>query len=196
MKARTRNAVGTLVLLVTLFAVGGIAYVGVHLRGEERARADADEKKVFAFQPGAVKALRVVAKGDDVRLVRGEGGAWRIVAPAEAPADPEAVRRLLERLASLEKRGVSSAAGASRDALANYGLDDPQVRIEAEIDDGRTERLALGDTSGFDGAMFVMPTDGRVLVVAGHARMALEQGLSDLKEKPTPPPEPAPKTGG
>lgn len=198
MKARARTALTTGFLLVTAAAVVGIAYYGVALRGEERARTDEAEKKVFLLDPKAVMELRVSAKGDEVRLVRGEGDArWRIVAPVQAAADEEAVGRLLERLATLERRGVSAAPGASTSVLASFGLDAPKVRLEAVLDDGRTERLALGDTTGFDGAMFVMPTDGRVLVVTSNARAALEQGLADLREKePSPrPAEGSPRAG-
>jgi hypothetical protein len=190
MKARARTALASGIVLVTAAAVVGMAYYGMALRGEERARTDESEKKVFLLEPNAVKELRVFAKGDEVRLVRGDGAGeagWRIVAPIQAAADEDAVRRLLERLATLERRGVSASAGASTSVLASFGLDAPKVRLEAVLDDGRTERLALGDTTGLDGVMFVMPTDGRVLVVAGHARTALEQGLADLREKDQPP---------
>jgi hypothetical protein len=185
MKARARTALGTGFLLVVLAAVGGIAYFGVHRRGEERARTDEAEKKVFLFEPPAVQELRVTAKGDAVRLARGPAG-WRIVAPVDAEADPAVVERLLQRLATLERRGVSASADAPTNVLASFGLDAPKVRLEVVLDDGRTERLALGATTGFDGAMFVMPTDGRVLVVSGNARAALEQGLAELKKKDEP----------
>jgi hypothetical protein len=203
MKARARTALGTGFLLVILAAVAGIAYFGVHRRGEERARTDEAKKEVFLLEPAAVKELRVAAKGDEVRLVRRPGeSVWRIVSPVDAAANEEAVGRLLGRLSTLERRGVSASAGAPERVLARFGLDAPKVRLELVLDDGRTERLALGDTTGFDGAMFVMPTDGRVLVVSGNARAALELGLADLRKKdaPTPPSEGSPasagKTGG
>jgi Domain of unknown function (DUF4340) len=203
-KARPRTALGTGFLLVILAAVGGIAYFGVHRRGEERARSDEAEKKVFLLEPAAVRELRVSAKGDEVRLVRGPGeSGWLIASPVDAAANEEAVARLLGRLATLERRGVSASAGAPERVLASFGLDAPKVRLELVLDDGRTERLALGDTTGFDGAMFVMPTDGRVLVVSGNARPALELGLADLMKKKDPPSRPAEgppasagKTGG
>jgi hypothetical protein len=203
MKARVRTALGTGFLLVVLAAVAGIAYFGVHRRGEERARTDEAEKKVFLLEPAAVKELRVAAKGDEVRLVRGSGGlGWRIASPVDAAANEEAVARLLGRLATLERRGVFALAGAPERVRASFGLEAPKVRLELVLDDGRTERLALGDTTGQDGAMFVMPTDGRVLVVSANARAALELGLADLTKKGPPdrPAEGSPasagKTGG
>ncbi len=182
MKARTRAAATTLVLLAGAAAAISVAWFGVHLNVAEEKARDARSKKLFALDPAKVTSAVVAAKGGEVKLVRA-GAGWRITSPVEADADPDAVRRLLDGLAGLERRATSAAAGASPAELASYGLAAPKGRIEVAVEGGHTERLALGDTNGFDGAMFVMPTDGEVAVVAGEARAALELGLDDLRDR-------------
>jgi len=182
LKARTRNALTTLLLLALAAAAIAVAWFGVFLRGEEERAEETRSRKVLALDPARAREVRLLGPGGEIRLVK-EGEDWRIVAPVRADADAEAVGRLLDRLAGLERRATSAKAGAPPESLGAYGLDAPRTRIEVVLDDGRTERLALGDDSGFDGAMFVQPTGGEVAVVASNARPDLEPGLETLRDR-------------
>jgi hypothetical protein len=181
-QARSRTALATLLLLVLACAAVAVAWFGVHLRGEEARKEEARSRRVLDLDPSRVRAVRLTGPGGEIRLVR-EGEAWRLVAPIAADADARAVGRLLDRLAGLERRAESAGPGASAETLRAYGLDAPRTRIEIALEDGRTERLALGDDSGFDGAMFVQPTGGEVAVVASNARPDLEPGLEALRDR-------------
>jgi hypothetical protein len=182
MKARARTAAAAGLLLVVALAVGAVAYWGVHLRGREEREAEARSKKVLAFDPAKVREVRVVRDGAEVRVVR-DGGRWRIEAPLRTDADAATVDRLLAALSALERRSRSAAAGASSDTLRAYGLAVPRTRLEVLLDGGGSERLALGDDSGFDGAMFVMPASGEVDVVASAPRADLEPSLDALRDR-------------
>lgn len=182
MKARTRTALGALLLLVLAGAAVAVAWFGVVLRGEEVREAEGRSRKVLDLDPALAREVRLTGAGGQIRIVK-EGEAWRIVAPLSADADGAAVGRLLDRLAGLERRGTSAGAGASPETLRTYGLEAPRTRIEVVLEGGRTESLALGDDSGFDGAMFVSPTGGEVAVVASSARADLEPGLDALRDR-------------
>src|SRR5512138_1689938 len=181
MKARARTALTTLVLLAMAAGTIAVAWFGVHLRGEEEKAGETRSRKVLAIDPARVRALRVVSGAREVRLAR-EGDSWRVVAPVAAAADADAVRRLLDRLAGLERRATSARGGALPSDLSPYGLDAPRTRIEATLDDGKVETLALGEDTGFDGAMFVQPTSGDIAVVASDARKDLD-ALDDLRDR-------------
>ena len=181
MKARARTAVTTLFLLAVAAGAVAVAWFGVHLRGDAERRREEKTRRVFeGLDAAKVREVRISGKDGEVRLVRA-GDGWKIAAPVEADADPDAVRRLLDRLVTLERRATSAPAG-TRD-LAAYGLAAPRARLEVTLEGGRTERLALGDDNGFDGAMFVQPGGGEVDVVAGDARAALDPGLLALRDK-------------
>ena len=182
MKARARSALTTLVLLAIAAGAVAVAWFGVHLRGAEEKAEEGRSKRVMAIDPARVRELRLVSGADAARLVR-EGETWRLVEPVAADADPDAVKRLLDRLSSLERRATSARAGALPSDLRPYGLDAPRARIEATLDDGKVETLALGEDTGFDGAMFVQPTSGEIVVVVGEARGDLVPGLEDLRDK-------------
>lgn len=183
MKARTRAALTTLVLLAVAGVAVSVAWFGVHLNvAEEKARADASKKLFAALDPAKVTSISVTAKGTDVKLER-DGTGWKIVSPVDVAADPDVVRRLLQGMAGLVRRATSAKPSTSAAELANYGLAAPAVRIAVTEQGGRTDRLALGATNGFDGSMFVMPTSGEVAVVAGDARPALAVDLDRLRDR-------------
>jgi hypothetical protein len=182
MKARTRTAVGAAFLLAAAIGAAAVAWFGVHLRGREEKAAETRTRRILAIEPAKVREIRIASRGSDVRLER-EGDSWRLAAPVRADADRETVDRLLGALSGLERRAESAKPGERADALAPYGLAAPRTRIEVAVEGGRTESLALGDDSGFDGVMFVMPTSGEVDVVASNARADLEPTLDALRDK-------------
>ncbi len=182
MKARTRNAVVPLVLLAAVAAAVAYAYYGVERKGEhEKARKETEEK-LFSFQREQVKELTVEAKGSSAKLVRGDTG-WRIVSPVEAEADRGVVDALLDKMAGLRRKQAIESGDAGPANLGRFGLDKPRVRVALALEGGKSETLALGDESGFDGSIFVRPTGGTVELVGGDARWAIEKDLFDLREK-------------
>jgi hypothetical protein len=208
--ARSRLAYGTALLLVVAGAASGLAWFAVVKRGAEKKAVEGRKKRVLDIEAARVTALRVRALGDDFRLERSTGAGpgkvrWRIVAPFTAEADGARVTALLARLAGLERRAQSAAAGESQDRLRTYGLDAPTARFDLELEGGRTATLALGSDTGLDGILFVMPTTGEVLMVESRARQALERTASDLRQRPLPaapapparpPGTPSPPPGG
>jgi hypothetical protein len=116
-----------------------------------------------------------------MRIVRVEGG-WRIASPPEGLADAGRVAALLERLSSL--RSLSRIAAPGAGGLAAYGLDPPRSRLSVRLEGGRTETLALGEPTRFDGSLYVQPTSGAVERVSAEARLGLAAGLEGLRARP------------
>jgi hypothetical protein len=182
-KRRVRPGAVILVLAVMAAGAVAVASLGVRLRGTERRLAAGRSQRVLELEPARVTALSVSVGGEARRLVRGAAG-WRIAAPVDAPADGAVVARLLAGLAALERRATVAAPGASPERLRSYGLDAPEALLEVTLEDGRSLSLAFGSGTGEDGAMFVQPGSGEVVLVAASARGALLPTLSELAAAP------------
>jgi len=169
------------ILAVAAIAAGAaaVARLGVRLRGEERRSAQGRTARVVELDPARATALRVSVGGEERRLVRA-GAGWRLEGPVNAPADAAVVETLLAQLAALERRATVVAAGASPERLRFYGLDAPEAALEVRLDDGRSVSLAFGTGTGEDGAMFVQPGSGEVVLVAAAARGALLPSWAQL----------------
>ena len=183
MNARSRLALATLLLVAVTAAAGGVGYWFFARREPAEKEAAARAKRFLAFEPAQAVSLRVRAKGEDVRLEKPAGGAWRMTAPVQAVADAKEVEGLLSRLAGLERRAQSAPAGASAAVLADYGLDAPTARFEIGLAGGKSLSVAIGGDNRFDGTMFVQPASGEVLVVDGRQRIDLEKNAFELRER-------------
>lgn len=180
MKARARTAVATLALAGLAGGALLYAWYGVEKKGEAEAKGKEKAERLFAFEPGEVKELRVEAKGGSTHLVREPGG-WRIPALGEQ-ADGSAVDTMVERLAHIRRR-AEIAPAPDEAALAGTGLAKPRVRVEASLEGGRKESLSLGDKSTFDGSLYVRTGAGPVFAVPADVEWSLDKGTEDLRDR-------------
>jgi hypothetical protein len=131
-----------------------------------------------AFASDEVVALRLERPGETVELRR--GATWQIVVPRDLPADADAVRGLVSRLAEL---GPLRVVGPATD-LAQHGLAPPRVRLEARLRDGRVRTVALGAAEPFGGGAFArLDPGGPVVVIANETATGLDRRLHDLRDR-------------
>jgi hypothetical protein len=180
MKARARTALTTLGLLAAVAAALFLAWRGVEKPAERDKAGKEAEEKLLAVGRDQVKALRLAAKGQEIRLERAEGGGWRIAAPVAAPADRGAADALLDTALGLRRRQRVAEPDAG---LGAFGLDPPRLRLTLELAGGGSRTVEAGAESPFDGSLFVRVDGGPVVSVAPGTRYGLEKGLFDLREK-------------
>lgn len=164
--------------LVLAVALGAYAYFGVFQAEKEELAAKDEEERLFTLDTQAVNALTVQAKGETTELVK-EGGKWRIVAPLEAPADQNAVERLLSDLENARRLRQIQDEGD----LRPYGLERPEIRVEARAEGDESAYLAVGLGNTFDSTYFVSRRPGQVAAASSLLKNALEKGTFDLREK-------------
>src|SRR2546428_13056793 len=139
MKQTTKTLVG---LLVLLLLAGGIAGLALWAGKDEQKKAEAKEKseKLFDFDKAHVKELRLSKDGQlAVRLTKGDK-AWKLVQPVEAEGDDSAVDSLLTSLSALKQKKDL----AEEKDLKAYGLDQPQLEVRIQLDDGKEQGLQIG----------------------------------------------------
>lgn len=179
MKARARTALVTLGLLAAAAAAVLLAWHEVEKPAErEKARAEAEEK-LLPIERDQVEAVRLAAKGREVRLERADGR-WRIVAPVAAAADQGAADALLDAALGLRRRQRIAEPDAG---LGAFGLDPPPLRLTLELAGGRSRTLEAGAENPFDGSLYLRVDGGPVVSVGPGARYSLDKGLFDLREK-------------
>jgi hypothetical protein len=134
-------------LLVTLLAVGGLVYLRTNI---DPTRAAAENRRYAAiFEPGEVAEIDLV-RGNETISLRRANGAWRLTAPVEDRADPEAVDRLLLAVRFLDVRDREAAKDPA--AVPESGLATPRVRIDLRGADDI--RLDLGGATALPGEIF------------------------------------------
>lgn len=148
------NPRATIALLVaTLLVVGGLAY----LRQTVPSSRDRTEMQRYAlvFDPEDITGIDIVRGNDTVSLHRDATG-WRVTAPVEDRASPEAVDRLLSTARFLEVR--DRVEGKDSPLATESGLRTPRFRLL--LHGNRDFRIDLGADTMHPGQIFARTGDG------------------------------------
>ncbi|MEX1010105.1 MAG: DUF4340 domain-containing protein [Chthoniobacterales bacterium] len=134
-------------LIVTLLVVGGLFYLSRIVP----ASRDADEMRRYAlvFDPEEVEEIDIVRGAETLSLRRDNGG-WRLVAPIEDRASPEAVDRLLSTVRFLDVRDRRD--NPDQAAVTEAGLTSPRLRIDLRGESPR--RFDVGGNSALPSEVF------------------------------------------
>jgi hypothetical protein len=174
----------TLVALALALALG-LVYAGwAKVLKPRRQKAKEDAKLIF---PGAgedaMDGILLRKQGSaDVHLVRGNG-AWNLVAPIQAPADPDQVTGLVSQLSSAKREEVVVDHDAD---LHEFGLDSPTGAVTFHMSSPTAKPLALFfGSKNPTGAFAYAMVDGKpevFLVTLGLKNAALKDA-ADLRDK-------------
>lgn len=162
-----RKATRNLLLLVLAVIVLGVAVYAQLVR--ERARA---VQALTAIDTATVQRLEIHCAQCITRIFARRDGIWYMLQPHAAPADPEAVERLL---------GVAHARVRTRAPLAAYdaarlGLAPPQFRVVID-----TTQIDIGGEDPIDHDRYVRIGDELLHVPDRFSARLLESPESELR---------------
>ncbi len=181
---------GFLVVLALLAAV--VVGLDRFKVGQSQATAEAAQDEALAiYQFDDRQATAFVARSGDktVRFEKDGESNWKI-AGSEEPPNKTALTSLLIRMSQL--RGTKRVGETGGD-LKQFGLAEPKVEATAELADGTTYTLQLGDTTPTGTGTYARKADGSdVFVVPTQFPNDVQRLANDPKEPPTPTPRPSP----
>jgi len=172
----TRSTIGLVVLLVAL--IGVWAMWGVSERVIERREAEA--KRVFDFEPDAIKNLLI--EQDGAKPVSGsrEGDSWSIVRPENVPANPLVWDRIATTLAALmNERTINE----NPEDASEYELDPPLLSLDVTLDDGDTKHIAVGARDPFQMHRYAQVEEGPVFLITEDTFFELNRSLLWLRDR-------------
>jgi hypothetical protein len=183
----------TTIVVVLVFAVlAALVYVLEMRGGEEPPSAEEGVAQVFSFDVSEVELLTVtdLATNESVMLGKSAGGAWQMTEPFEAQGDDARVEGVLGRLSGLESTRIIEAEDVDPQA---FGLLEPALRVEVDLEGGQTQVLLVGSTNPAGYSRYVQREgEERVYLVGSSTMGDLEELISDPPEKPTPTPTETP----
>lgn len=173
----------TLLLLVLLAGLGGVAYFLQGPGSPDRAR---DHSAVFPdLKAGDVALIRATGNAAEVLLSR-EGGGWKVGA-AKEPADTAAVEALL---ASLAEARVGSVVSTNAAKQAAYETDPEKgIAVRLERTGGKVLAEFVIGKRGPDFASCYLRRDGsaEVLLVTRDLRTDFSRPVDSWREPPEKP---------
>jgi hypothetical protein len=147
----------TTIFLAVLAVIGGVLWLVVPWH---RGTASSNQSLTVLeteLKPERLEKLEIIADGRAVVLKRSPDGEWTL--PGHWPTRQTEADRLVQTLTSLQSRFAPISLGNPSD-VAPYGLDKPQVTIQAKTKD-KNHQLQLAEEPG-EGNRFSRPTFLRV----------------------------------
>jgi len=122
---------------------------------------------------------------DAPRILERKGSTWSIIEPMEWSANYFAINRILNQLQFLEEEASFSVdeIGKTGQALADYGLEDPLLKLTIAQGE-QTISLSIGTLTEIGNNVYLLGPDGReIFVVNRQAIDGLLVDLSDLRTR-------------
>ena len=130
--------------------------------------------------------IELSGKGLEVpRILERTGSEWKIVEPIQWPANYFAINRILNQLLFLEEEASFSVDEIRRtgQSLADYGLEEPWIRLTLSNEDESTE-LSIGHTTEIGNNFYLLGPKGKdVFVISRKVIDSLLVDLNDLRNR-------------
>lgn len=105
---------------------------------------DLRKKTMFDADSTGVRRVTIEKPTERIELERRDDGSWAMLAPLSDAADDEAVRSLLDSMATIDALAFFDGDAVDRDA---FGLDEGAIRFTAERDEGADVAFTIGAPS-------------------------------------------------
>lgn len=165
-----KSARNLLMLAVAVVALGTAVHVQL---ARERGLVP---QPLTALDPAAVTHLEIRCQSCRSRVFERVDGVWRMRAPHDAAANPEAVNRLLAVL----RAPVRTRAKMAGYAAAKLGFDPPQITVIADA-----VRIDIGGEDPIDHDRYVRVGDDLLRVPDRFSARLLESPESELLDPAT-----------
>jgi hypothetical protein len=196
----------TWVLMIAALSLTGFVYL-YEIQGKP-AREAAKEKaqQIFAFKTEQIKSFNVKIQDKVLTIERTNAKKesdpkWEIKTPIQKPANQASVDFLLEKLTTGKSdRTFSTPIGK----ISEFGLDQPQAKVEINLDNQQTHSLILGKPEFSNRFLYAQvdpieptPQNISVILVPIELKNAIDRPISEWEEvekKESPSPTPTPKS--
>jgi hypothetical protein len=171
---KNRVVIGAGLFVVLL----GVTLWAVNL--DERRPSSASEAPALDIDKEMVTSLELTRPSGETVTLSNISGAWRVVSPVDAEADPTNVETALKRLGDLE---LSRVVATQAENYARLQVDDENaVRVVAKAGDGTLATLAIGKyANGL--TMIRLDDHAEVFGASGSLRYAFDRELKAWRNR-------------
>lgn len=173
----------TILVLLIAVALGAAVYYFEWKRSQTGEATPDTSKPAFTVSGDQVRSLTLTRGADASASIRVEkrGGAWRIVRPIEADADPVKIEGIVDEIVGAR---VSQTESGSPDRRKAFGLDPPQASVEFETQDGARHTIVFG-SQDFTGTSVYALIDGgpNAALLPADLSTSADTPVSDLRDK-------------
>ena len=175
----------TLIVLLVAILAGGAVYYFDWQRGQKEAeKATQDTSKpAFPVQAQDISSLSISYPADPksqaIQLEK-RGGAWQITQPIQTGADDPSVQGIVQQLATAR---VSQTEPGTPDRLKVYGLDNPAVALDFQVQNGAKHNLKLGKKDFTGVSVYAIADNAKDVVLLPESLLvSVDKPLQEMRD--------------
>lgn len=169
----------TVVLFLIAVALGAYVYFYEIKGGREREKAQEYAEKVFHIKRDSVTAITISGASEVFKFVKTSDG-WEITEPVKTDADESPINMLLSTVENLKKERTIAV---SDQQLAEFGLGSSGRILELTMNNGKTERITIGDETNIGSNVYSSRIDTLVYIVPSSIRRNISKNLFEWRNK-------------
>jgi hypothetical protein len=165
-------------MVVVLLVLGVYAYF-VEFAKE---KAEAENKKLFAFDKETVTEVLLTYPDRSLHLKRDADGQWQITQPLQVKADESTVDNLINAIVDTE---IKRTLDEPQQDLSLYGLNAPVVKLQITLKDGKTlPILSIGKDTPVGFSVYVQKeNDSKILLAPQSFRIGMQKEVRDVRDR-------------
>jgi hypothetical protein len=170
---------GTLVLLITVIALGSYVYF-YEVKGKEaRTKAKATEKQFWKIEGKDIRQIEIASPGQKIAAVLENSNEWLLTSPRQLDADSDEIRRLADTAAKIEQESVVEENAAN---LEKFGLRPAQSSLKLKTKDGKEYILNFGIKNPTGNSVYAsFPNQNRIFLIASQFLSFFDKKVDDLR---------------
>src|SRR6266404_6951449 len=176
MKSRT-----TLILVFVALVIGGLVALD-HYKGASTEEARTKSQRVLGFQSKDITGLKIDFT-NQIYALEEDGDQWRIKQPLDVRANYSTVSSILDELEFAERSRAMSEKELTGTKLADFGLQNPRVRLTLQGKRGPMVLLVGSETPTKDAVYVQLQGSKNVLVAPKSIYERLNQTLDNLRDR-------------
>ncbi len=172
-----------LIIATALFAIlGAGVWYSNRQEADKAGNPPADSSpRLIDIQADQFSRIEIINQVTGKVSLQHEGDSWKLTAPQQLPADPDAVSALATTLATF---GSEKLIEEKSDDLLAFGLAHPPLIVEATTKDNKTYKLLIGDETPTGGSFYAkLDGDPRVFSTYAYNRTSIDKSWQDLRDK-------------
>lgn len=176
------------IFLIILNVLAGYYIYNLEQKSGLSDEFDAESNKVFqqVFDIDHLTIATHTQQNQTEYILNRKRNDWHISKPIDWPANNNAVERIIEQLQSLEKEISFTMEDIEKrqQTLADYGLDNPSLRLTFSSPQTEPRTLNIGAPTEMGSRIYVMHPNGEEIIVIGDTLLrSLTISLNELRRQ-------------
>ena len=172
---------GTSILFVLFVVLGAWVYFTEYRGREERQQQEEAKKKAIQVEQKDITEISLVYPDRTITGIKKGEKEWQITSPSGLEADPDEWDQLASNITRIERE--ETVAENAQD-LAPFGLNNPVVKVNARLADGKTIEVLIGGENPKKTSNYAKLGDANeVFLTASSWKTTFTKTVSDLRNK-------------